>query len=459
MKVTFKNIIILLLVGLMLLGVIMPIFAESDVPFTDETYWNNTCEGFGYNENKDDCYAYKQFLLEKIKDSNSSLEQVKVDLATVREDIKKYMTEIDGYSSEIKALEADAKAMQASIDAAQIEIDRLEVLIAERIKNIEEKEERVKEYIALSQSQFRVNGYIEFVMGAKDFSDIVMRMEGLNRIKVFNEALIAELKEERVALEEDKLKVEDQKELMVIEKSILDEQVIYTASLKKASEDLMAQLQKLELEYEAAAANINAKVAMDKKQMDSLKEKIAVIPSSGAWTNPIRGSYSVVNTGWYYHSGGVSGPHNGSDLGVSRGTPIVAVANGLVVANKGGCGEGNYGCNGSYGNYVNLIVEVEGTIYGVLYAHLQNGSFQAAVNTTVSAGTTLALSGNTGWSTGPHLHIEIIRLPQSTIVDAYEEWDGTMWFGTGSASNPGRRICDWGAGAPCRIDPAKIFGY
>ena len=51
---------------------------------------------------------------------------------------------------------------------------------------------------------------------------------------------------------------EDQKELMVIEKSILDEQVIYTASLKKASEDLMAQLQKLELEYEAAAANIAA---------------------------------------------------------------------------------------------------------------------------------------------------------------------------------------------------------
>ena len=151
MKITFKNIVILLLVGLMILGVIMPIFAESDVPFTDETYWNNTCEGFGYNENKDDCYAYKQFLLEKIKDSNSSLEQVKVDLATVREDIKKYMTEIDGYSSEIKALEADAKAMQASIDAAQIEIDRLQVLIAERIKNIEEKEERVKEYIALSK--------------------------------------------------------------------------------------------------------------------------------------------------------------------------------------------------------------------------------------------------------------------------------------------------------------------
>lgn len=462
MKVTFKNIVILLLVGLMILGVIMPIFAESDVPFTDETYWNNTCEGFGYNENEADCSAYKQHLLSKIKDNNANLADIKVNLDTIREDIKKYADEVQTYATEIKTLEADAKAIQASIDAAQLEVERLELLIQERILNIEEKEERVKEYIALSQSQFRVNGYIEFVMGAKDFSDIVMRMEGLNRIKVFNEGLIAELKEERIALEEDKESVIVQQEKMRVEKEILDAQIVYTESLKAQSDKLLAQLHTLEAEAEAKADSIATAMKLDKDKADSLKAQIESVVPSGSWTNPINGSYSLVNKGWYYTSG-ASGPHNGTDLGVSSGTPIVAVASGVVATTQNGCGPGYLGntCGYSYGNRVNLIVNVDGVVYGVVYAHLLGGSLRVSDTQTVEAGQVIALSGNSGSSTGPHLHIEIIRFDETEIIDALKKWGNSPNFGTGSASSSSRRICEspWNYSAPCRIDPAKIFGY
>ena len=458
MKFNFKNVIILLIVGLMILGIIMPIFAEDKPPYSDETYWNDKCAGIGYNNNKSNCAEYKQFLLAKIKDSNQSLKSVESDLEVIRKDIKKYGDEVLSYESQIKTLESSAATIKASIRTAEADIDALENQIVERIETIAEKEQRVKDYISVSQGQMRVNGYVEFVMGAKDFSDIVMRMEGLNRIKTFNEDLINELKSERAALEEDKLAVENQRELLVIEKETLEVQIKHTAALKEASNTIMLQLHKLESEAEAKADAIATTIAMDKEKSDSLKEKIVALPPSGSWTNPLRGGYRVVSKGWYYTNGY---PHNGTDLGVDRGTPLVAVGSGIVASTFDGCGEGSPGntCGYSYGNRVNIIVNIDGVIYGIVNAHLTAGSLTVSPGQLVSAGQVLGTTGNSGASTGPHYHMEIIRFAESNVVDAYSNWGNSPNFGTGSASSSGRRICAWGAGAPCRIDPATIYGW
>ena len=89
-----------------------------------------------------------------------------------------------------------------------------------------------------------------------------------------------------------------------------------------------------------------------------------------------------------YHSG-----HNGLDIGVVVGTPIKTTMDGRVVH----AGWNNQG----YGN----LVIVENGEYRTYYAHLS--SIPVSVGDTVRAGTTIGLSGNTGNSTGPHLHYEI----------------------------------------------------
>lgn len=91
-----------------------------------------------------------------------------------------------------------------------------------------------------------------------------------------------------------------------------------------------------------------------------------------------------------YHSG-----HNGLDIGVVVGTPIRTTMDGKVVH----AGWNNQG----YGN----LVIVENGEYRTYYAHLS--SIPVSVGDTVRAGTTIGLSGNTGNSTGPHLHYEIRR--------------------------------------------------
>ncbi len=87
--------------------------------------------------------------------------------------------------------------------------------------------------------------------------------------------------------------------------------------------------------------------------------------------------------------------HGGVDLAVEEGTPVSAADNGKVIVAETGYG-------GGYGNYV--ILDHQNGLK-TLYGH--NSELLVSVGDIVKKGETIALSGNTGNSTGPHLHFEI----------------------------------------------------
>ena len=91
------------------------------------------------------------------------------------------------------------------------------------------------------------------------------------------------------------------------------------------------------------------------------------------------------------------------DIAMPEGTPIVAARGGIVVKTENQqSGRGN---NPS-GNYVRILHD-DGTM-GV-YLHLMQGSVAVSEGARVRAGSLLARSGNTGNSTGPHLHFVVQR--------------------------------------------------
>lgn len=92
--------------------------------------------------------------------------------------------------------------------------------------------------------------------------------------------------------------------------------------------------------------------------------------------------------------------HSGDDYGAAGGTPVYAVADGVVSASGRGCVVGNMNCNGGMGNYV--IIDHEGGIQSI-YMHAT--TVYVNPGDKVQKGDVIMTVGTTGSSTGNHLHI------------------------------------------------------
>lgn len=134
---------------------------------------------------------------------------------------------------------------------------------------------------------------------------------------------------------------------------------------------------------------------------------LAPVSTSGSNNPPVKNvpksSTKNAGTGFFsrpMHGGiktqGIHG-HNGIDIAGTIGTPIIAARGGTVTLVRGGSG-----WNGGYGNYV---VVSHGNGIQTLYAHMN--SITVSQGETVTTGQQVGTLGNTGQSTGPHLHFEV----------------------------------------------------
>lgn len=122
--------------------------------------------------------------------------------------------------------------------------------------------------------------------------------------------------------------------------------------------------------------------------------------SAAAWVDPVQhytltASFDQGGSHWMHK-------HSGQDFAVPVGTEVVAAHGGTVVkAGPWGGGDGP-----AYGNAI--VIKHANGLYSQ-YAHLSR--IDVKVGQVVTAGQHIALSGNTGNTTGPHLHFEIRTTP------------------------------------------------
>ncbi|MEV5933846.1 M23 family metallopeptidase [Streptomyces sp. NPDC052079] len=170
------------------------------------------------------------------------------------------------------------------------------------------------------------------------------------------------------------------------------------AAQAKAAKTQAAQAEKAALAKKAAAAKaVQAKNAAKK----------AAAKKQASWVSPVK-NYKLSAS--FAQNGGMwASKHSGQDYAVPTGTPVVAAHGGTVVkAGGNGAGDGP-----AYGNAV--VIKHGNKTYSQ-YAHLS--SVNVKVGQVVKTGQKIALSGNTGNSSGPHLHFEIRTTPNyGTAVD------------------------------------------
>jgi len=131
--------------------------------------------------------------------------------------------------------------------------------------------------------------------------------------------------------------------------------------------------------------------------------------SSGVF--PVQGPYSFGGAGSLFGASRAGHTHQGQDVAAAEGTPLVAPRASTVHWRA-------YQADGA-GYY--LVLDVDGEDYMHVFMHLRQGSLLVSRGEHVAAGQPIAQVGNTGGSSGPHLHFEI--------------WEGA-WYNGGHPIDP-----------------------
>ena len=390
------------------------------------------------------------------EDSISDLEQ---QLQQLEQENQKYQKILDDTKSDIAEKEEYKSALVSKVQVLDEKIAVTREKISSLNDDIKEKQDAYDKGLSEVEDQFDalanrlrilyMSGNatdLEIIFGAKDFSDLIDKMELVKSLANSDKELISEiqtkldeLSTQKESLEADKKDLETQQSSLKSDqdefnKLISDNDEILKnlyASNSEAQNSLeSAALQSDEIEAKIsqyyAAQKATAEHAAQASQSSSSSGSSSSSSSSSSSGSSSSGSSSSGSSSVIVPSGsGFAWPtpgfvslssewfedrevynHGGIDIAGAgiMGTPVVAAADGTVVATNSSCTHNwgkSYSCGGGYGNYV-MISHAGGKM--TVYGHLT--SLTVSSGQSVSRGQVIGYVGSTGNSTGPHLHYE-----------------------------------------------------
>jgi membrane-bound metallopeptidase len=392
------------------------------------------------------------------EDSISDLEQ---QLQQLEQENQKYQKILDDTKSDIAEKEEYKSALVSKVQVLDEKIAVTREKISSLNDDIKEKQDAYDKGLSEVEDQFDalanrlrilyMSGNatdLEIIFGAKDFSDLIDKMELVKSLANSDKELISEIQTKLDELSTKKKSLEaDKKDLETQQASLKSDQDEFNklisdndeilknlyASNSEAQNSLeSAALQSDEIEakisqYYAAqkAAAEHAAQASQSSSSSGSSSSSSSSSSSGSSSSgsSSSGSPSVIvpsGSGFAWPTPGftyLSSPwredretynHGGIDIAGAgiMGTPVVAAADGTVIASNSSCTHNwgksySCGCGGGYGNYV-MISHAGGKM--TVYGHLT--SLTVSTGQTVSRGQVIGYVGSTGNSTGPHLHYE-----------------------------------------------------
>lgn len=241
-------------------------------------------------------------------------------------------------------------------------------------------------------------GYIEFLLGSTDIIDFLNRFEYVTTILEYHDTLLDEVEKtesELMAKREEcvELKARQEESLALLE--------IRRVKYDEIISECIIELEKIDSNSKIIEELIKLKesdIAAVEKELEEIGDSITVIDKEISefeythWFWPGDNSYITSYFGGRDLEGSYNN-HKGIDINL-RYEDVYAARAGTVTTAK---------YSTSYGYY---IVISHGNGVQTLYAHLSK--IVVKVGQVVRAREKIAVSGNTGWSTGPHLHFEII---------------------------------------------------
>ena len=230
------------------------------------------------------------------------------------------------------------------------------------------------------------------------FDDLVSRYEYLRRIEEQDASIVGRVRTlrngTRVTVERvtaDRNEIEDKKAELERTRIQLEEREAELAAVRDskaaALDTVNSQIEKLEGDVSHLQDQIQQQIQEASSTSVTPLEAGPVQGASGGWIWPVNGT---LTSPFGYRWGRM---HEGIDISIPEGTPIRAAKPGNVILAAYTGGYGNYTCVDHGGGLSSC------------YAH--QASYAVSPGDEVAQGEMIGYSGNTGSSTGPHLHFEI----------------------------------------------------
>jgi len=338
-------------------------------------------------------------------DEQQELEDKQQELNEDKQQIEGEIDELEGQKlsvmEEKKILDDEVTALETEIAEVNTQISALETQIEETTTELENATKATEEQYKLYGERVRVmyenrgTGYLDVLLSSESVGDFLEKLEIVTQIANYDKVLTEELKAEqqrimtmKAELETDKLALDDSKSALLASKAVLDSKMAERDAMIQKIEGSQSALEAQIKEIEAEEAAVRAQIAR-LAGGDSVYTGGAML-----WPTP---SCKIITSyyGWRLHPVlGYEKLHTGMDIGAGYNANIIAAASGTVIT-------ATY--NSAYGNYV--VIDHGGGVC-TLYAH--QSSMAVSVGQYVNAGQVIGYVGSTGYSTGPHLHFEVI---------------------------------------------------
>lgn len=373
----------------------------------------------------EDLQEKKQQVEEKIDDAgrehretSAALRSANDALARAQNELVEAREQLAYTRGELATAQALDALMQRRLDAAKRRLRRAEAALAEGEAQVASQQQDLRAMVVASyvQGDPSLMG-LSMVFSDQDPAQIAGNMNASSSVANKQSAILDGLEATEVMLAVQRA-----------EMAAAEDEV---ALRRREAADNLARKQALETQAEAAEAAVGEMVSLRTRARDAAakakkadmavlagliveRERIAnmltmALSTGAGYTGPLGGNgfldlpvdgYVTSPFGMRIHPiGGYRSMHDGTDIGASCGTPVRAPANGKVVTEY---------YHSAYGN--RLVID-HGVKLGVglatVYNHLS--SFAVAEGERVKRGQVIAFVGNTGWSTGCHLHLTVLE--------------------------------------------------
>lgn len=383
----------------------------------------------------------------QINELKEQKKEIEDQIKEVKDQYKQNENELLDIVDRKNAIDQEIGLLHAQIRNINEQLAAFNILIADKQDELDTAEDRFdalsrenKERIRTMEEEGAVT-YWEVLFKANSFSDLLDRLNMVEEIAASDQRRLAELHEaaDEVALAREELAAEKQdleatKEELDATQVLLDDRKAEADALLQELLARADELEELQAELEQQESDFLDQIALKEQEYDEAKlaEWLAYMatyttvppettapaggegntnnstgtnqgggnsntnttPGSSSWIRPC--SYVMMTSPFGYRTpptGGASSYHQGVDLAGPEGTPIYAARSGRVTV---------AGWSNAAGYYV-TINHLDG--FSSIYMHLS--SYCVSSGATVSQGQLIGYMGNTGVSTGSHLHFGI----------------------------------------------------